>query len=86
MIGGGETGIRGVLVLVMERVGRRGRYSLCTFDQVVDSIGGWNYGLLNKRLWCARASTCLSLCVSVGKSERLSACVCACMCVRVCVR
>lgn len=31
------------------RISQGGSF-LCTFDQVLDSSGGWNYGLLNKKL------------------------------------
>lgn len=41
----------------------KGLFSLCTFDQVLDSIGGWNYGLLNKKRWCWFRCVCLWLCV-----------------------
>lgn len=35
----------------------KGLFSLCTFDQVLDSGGRRNYGLLNKKIVvCARVS------------------------------
>lgn len=42
----------------------KGLFSLCTFDQVLDSNGGWNYGLLSKKV-----AACAPACVSAGAAQ-----------------
>lgn len=42
----------------------KGLFSLCTFDQVLDSNGGWNYGLLSKKV-----AVCAPACVSAGAAQ-----------------
>lgn len=50
-----------------------GLFSLCTFDQVLDSAGGWNYGLLNKKVavWAFSVRGCASVSVCAVQSGQL---------------